>query len=104
MLLLAFASFASAQTTADESKISSPLQEAANALIDAAEKYDEAALVEILDQTATTSFIPANRRAIAKRRRNATEARVKNHVAQPKNSRRAFLSIGDDDWPFRCPL
>ena len=48
VLLLAFASFASAQTTvATKAKSFPSAQDAANALIDAAEKYDEAALVEL---------------------------------------------------------
>jgi len=106
VLLLAFASFASAQTTvATKAKSFATAQDAANALIDAAENYDEAALVEILGPDSYDIIHtgePARDREVAKQ--FATEARAKNHVAQPKNSRRAFLSIGDDDWPFPVPI
>jgi len=79
--------------------------EAANALIDAAEKFDEAALVEILGPDSYDIIHtgePARDREVATK--FAAEARAKNHVAQPKNSRRAFLSIGEDDWPFPVPI
>jgi len=79
--------------------------EAANALIDAAEKYDEAALVEILGPDSYDIIHtgePARDREVAQK--FAAEARAKNNVAQPKNSRRAFLSVGEDDWPFPVPI
>ena len=107
LLVLVFASFVSAQTTvATKGKSFATAEEAANALIDAAEKFDETALVEILGPDSYDIIHtgePARDREVAKE--FATQARVKNHVAtQSKNSRRAFLSIGEDDWPFPVPL
>lgn len=105
-LLLVFASFASAQTmVTTKAKSFATAAEAANALIDAAEKYDETALVEILGPDSYDIIHtgePARDREVAQK--FAAEARAKNHVAQPKNSRRAFLSIGEDDWPFPVPI
>ena len=106
VLLLAFVSFASAQTTVTtKAKQFATAEEAANALIDAAEKFDEAALVEILGPNSYDIIHtgePARDREVVKK--FAAEARVKNNVAQLKNSRRAFLSVGEEDWPFPVPI
>ena len=107
LLLLAFASAASAQTTvATKAKSFPTAEEAANALVDAAEKYDETALLEILGPDSYDIIHtgePARDREVAKK--FAEQARQKMNVAlQPKNSRRAFVNIGDDDWPFPVPL
>jgi len=107
MLLLSFVPLAPAQTTVATNGKSFPTaQDAANALIDAADKYDEAALTEILGPDSYDILHtgePARDREVAKQ--FAEQARVKNHVAMPsKSARRAFLNIGDDDWPFPVPL
>ena len=106
VLLLVSASFASAQTmVTTKAKSFATAAEAANALIDAAEKFDEAALVEILGPDSYDIIHtgePARDREVATK--FAAEARAKNHVAQPKNSRRAFLSIGENEWPFPVPI
>ena len=107
LLLLVFVSFAAAQTTVTtKAKPFPTTEEAVNALVEAAEKFDELALVEILGPDSYDIIHtgePARDREVAKK--FAAEARAKNHVAlQPKNSRRAFLSIGEDDWPFPVPL
>jgi len=106
LLLLVFVSFAAAQTTVTTKAKSFPTAEAAaNALIDAAEKFDEAALTEVLGPDSYDIIHtgePARDREVA--RQFAEQARAKNHVALPKNSRRAFLTIGEDDWPFPVPL
>ena len=107
VLLLAFAAVVSAQTTVTtKAKQFATAEEAANALIDAAEKFNEAALVEILGPDSYDIIHtgePARDREVAQK--FAAEARVKNHIAlQPKNSRRAFLSVGEEDWPFPVPL
>jgi len=106
VLLLVFASFASAQTmVTTKARSFATAAEAANALIDAAEKYDEAALLEILGPDSYDIIHtgePARDREVAQK--FAAEARAKNNVAQPKNSRRAFLSVGEDDWPFPVPI
>jgi DUF2950 family protein len=106
-LLLALASAAFAQTTvATKAKAFPTADEAANALVEAAEKYDETALLQILGPDSYDIIHtgePARDREVAKK--FAEQARVKMNVAlQPKNSRRAFLNIGDDDWPFPVPL
>ncbi len=107
LFLLSLASLTRAQTTVTtKAKSFATAQEAANALIDAAEKYDEPALAEILGPDSYDILHtgePARDREVAKE--FAAEARVKTNVAtQPKNPRRAFLSIGDDDWPFPVPI
>ena len=107
LLVLLFAALASAQTTVTtKGKSFATAEEAANALIEAAEKFDETALVEILGPDSYDIIHtgePARDREVAKE--FAAQARVKNHVAiQPKNSRRAFLSVGEEDWPFPVPL
>src|SRR5688572_16933946 len=107
LLVLLFALFASAQTTVTtKGKSFATAEEAANALIEAAEKFDETALVEILGPESYDIIHtgePARDREVAKE--FAAQARVKNHVAiQPKNARRGFLSVGEEDWPFPVPL
>ncbi len=107
LLLLAFASFAPAQTTvATKAKSFATAEEAASALIDAAEKYDETALIQILGPDSYDIIHtgePARDREVAKE--FASQARIKKNVAlQPRNTRRAFLTIGEDDWPFPVPI
>ena len=107
LLLLAFASVTAAQTTVTTKAKSFPTaEEAANALIEAAEKFDEPALLQILGPDSYDIIHtgePARDREVAQQ--FAAQARIKTNIArQPKNSRRAFMSIGDDDWPFPVPL
>jgi Protein of unknown function (DUF2950) len=79
---------------------------AANALIEAAEKYDEAALTEILGPDSYDIIHtgePARDREVAQK--FAEQARLKTNVSlQPKNPRRAILEIGEDNWPFAVPI
>lgn len=81
-------------------------QAAADALIEAAEKYDEAALTEILGPDSYDIIHtgePARDREVAQK--FAEQARIKTNVQlQPKNPRRAILEIGADDWPFAVPI
>ena len=107
LLLLVCASLTAAQTTVTtKAKSFATAEEAVNALIDAAEKFDETALIEILGPDSNDIIHtgePARDREVAQQ--FAAQARVKSNIArQPKNSRRAFLSIGEDDWPFPVPL
>lgn len=107
LVMVAIAPLTTAQNASTpKAKSFATAEEAANALIAAAETYDVAALTEILgpdsydiihtgeparDREVTTDF--------------AAKARVKNNVAlQRGNSRRATLSIGEDDWPFAVPI
>jgi hypothetical protein len=104
---LAFASSANAQTsTTAKAKHFPTAGEAAEALIDAAEKYDESALTEILGPGSYDILHtgePARDREVAQA--FAAKAREKKKIAIAKNNpRRAILEIGDDDWPFAVPI
>jgi hypothetical protein len=107
MVSLATAQITTGQTssTAKARKFATA-QDAARSLIDAADKFDETALVEILGPDSYDIIHtgePARDRQVAKE--FATLAGVKTHIAvQPNNSRRAFVAIGEDDWPFPVPL
>jgi hypothetical protein len=81
-------------------------QQAADALVDAAAKFDVDTLVEIFgpdgDDLVLTGEIPQDRqRAID----FSAEAREKKTVSlDPKKANRAFLLVGNEDWPFPVPL
>jgi hypothetical protein len=95
------------QTTVEKTGRSfATAQEAANALIDAAEKFDQEALTDILGPDSYDIIHtgePARDREVAQK--FAEQARIKtNVVLQPKNPRRAILEIGDDNWPFAVPI
>ncbi len=79
---------------------------AADALIDAAEKYDVDALKEILGPDSydiISTGEPARDKEVATE--FAAKARAGKKIAmQSKSARRAILQIGDDDWPFAVPI
>ncbi|HEX5886554.1 MAG TPA: DUF2950 domain-containing protein [Pyrinomonadaceae bacterium] len=104
-ILLAQATATKAQSTAKAKSFSSA-QEAADALIDAAEKFDVAALTEILGPDSYDIIHtgePARDREVTQK--FAEQARLKTNVSyQPKNPRRAILEIGEDNWPFAVPI
>jgi len=107
MVLLATAQLTTGQTApTSKAKTFPTAEEAANALIDAAEKYDESVLTEILGPDSYDIIHtgePARDREIATE--FAVKAREKTKVQpQPKNPHRALLVIGDEDWPFAVPL
>ena len=92
-------------TTAATAKTFATANEAAEALIDAAEKFDEAALAEILGPDSydiVHTSEPARDREIAKE--FAAQARTRNSVSVEKNGRRAFLLVGEESWPFPLPI
>lgn len=105
MVVLATAQIINGQTPA-KAKTFATAAEAANALIDAAEKFDEAALTEILGPDSYDIIHtgePARDREVSQK--FAEQARIKNQISlQPKNPRRAILEIGEDDWPFAVPI
>jgi hypothetical protein len=108
-LLGAFLLLSATATAAQEqakAKSFATAQDAANALIEAAEKYDEAALKEILGPDSYDIIHtgePARDREVAQK--FAEQARIKTNIAlQPKNPRRALLEIGEDNWPFAVPI
>jgi DUF2950 family protein len=81
-------------------------QQAAEALIQAAENYDVPALLEIFgpdgkDLVSSTDPVQDKNRAEA----FAAKAHEKNAVVlDPKNKFRATLSVGNDDWPLPVPI
>src|SRR5678816_3834986 len=81
-------------------------QAAADALITAAENYDVATLEAIFGPGAEDIIQtgePARDREIAQQ--FAEQARSKMNVAiDPKTKNRAFISIGNDEWPFPVPI
>jgi Protein of unknown function (DUF2950) len=109
LLLVGVALQASAQSLVASSakpRMFTTAEEAADALVAAAEKFDEAALKEILGPDSydiTHTSEPARDREVAAE--FAALARAKKNISlDPRNPRRAFLLIGDDDWPFAVPL
>jgi hypothetical protein len=81
-------------------------QEAAAALIAAAGSYDETALSSILGPDGK-DLISSGEPALDKQRAFdfAAQAKEKNSVSvDPKTSQRAFLLVGDEDWPFAAPI
>ena len=79
---------------------------AADALVAAAEKYDEPALIQILGPNSYdiihTGEPVADRETVTG---FATLARAKMAISyEPKTRGRAVLNIGDDQWPFPVPI
>ena len=81
-------------------------QQAATALIDAAEQFDVLALVAIVGQG--NAELVVTRDKVQDRQRATTfaaKAREKTLVTQdPKNPSRAVLSVGNEDWPYPVPI
>jgi Protein of unknown function (DUF2950) len=81
-------------------------KEAADALVQAAEAYDVAALTEILgpgsaDIVSSADPVEDKNRALA----FAAKAKEKSSIAtDPKNSNRAILTIGSDNFPAPIPI
>ena len=91
--------------TAGAKAFSTP-EEAANALIDAAEKFDEQALIDIFgpdgEGVVLTGEAPQDQERAAK---FAAEAHEKNGITlNPKNKNRAYVIVGNEDWPFPVPI
>jgi Protein of unknown function (DUF2950) len=81
-------------------------EQAADALIAAAEKFDVGALHEIFgpsgDDIYLTGEYPQDRQRALD---FAAEAREKKNVSiDPKTGNRAFLIVGEENWPFPVPL
>ena len=87
-------------------KMFNTTQQAADELVDAAEKFDVHALEEIFgpdgDDIVLSGEYPQDRQRASD---FAAEARKKKSVSlDPKKGSRAFLLVGDEDWPFPVPL
>lgn len=81
-------------------------QTAADALIAAADRFDQTALIEIFGQDGDDIVFSGE---YAQDRKHAAdfvaEAREKKSVSvDPKTSNRAFLLVGNEDWPFPVPI
>jgi hypothetical protein len=81
-------------------------QQAADVLIDAAEKFDVVALRQIFGPDGDDIVFSGE---FAQDRKHATdfaaEAREKESVSiDPKTAKRAFLLVGNEEWPFPVPL
>jgi hypothetical protein len=81
-------------------------QQAADVLIEAAEKFDVAALVQIFGPGGEGIVFSGE---FAQDRQHAAnfvaEAREKKSVSvDPKSGNRAFLLVGNEDWPFPVPI
>lgn len=81
-------------------------EQAANAVIEAADKFDVLELVKIFgpggDQIVLTGEYPQDRKRAAD---FAAKAREKHSVSlDPKSENRAFVLVGDENWPFPVPI
>jgi hypothetical protein len=81
-------------------------QQAADALIDAADKFDQSTLAQIFgpggEDIVFSGEYPQDRKHAAD---FVAEAREKKSVSMdPKTGNRAFLLVGKEDWPFPVPI
>jgi Protein of unknown function (DUF2950) len=81
-------------------------QQAADALVDAAETFDVTALEQIFGQGGNDLVLLGEYEQDRERAAKfAAEAREKKTVSvDPKSGKRAFLLVGQEDWPFPVPL
>jgi hypothetical protein len=94
-----------AAPAAGAKRFSSP-QEAADALVDAAQKFDQDALVQIFGidggDVVFTGEIALDRQRASD---FVAQAHEKKSVSvEPKSGNRAYLLVGNEDWPFPVPL
>ena len=81
-------------------------EKAGDALVDAAEKFDVSSLIRIVgpkgeDLVLTGEYAQDRERA----QEFAAQARQKKQVAlDPKDKARAYLLVGEEDWPFALPI
>ena len=81
-------------------------QQAADMLVDAAEKFDEQGLIAIFGRegkdVVLSGEVPQDR---ARAAAFAAEAREKKSIAlNPKNQNRAYVIVGNQNWPFPVPI
>src|SRR6516225_3395643 len=94
-----------AAPTAGARSFDTPRQ-AADALVAAAEKFDEAALIQIFGPDGEDVVFSGE---LAQDRKHASdfaaEAHGKKSVSlDPKSGNRAFLLVGNENWPFPVPI
>ena len=81
-------------------------EKAADALIDAAERFDVPALIKIVGEQGE-DVILTDEYALDRESAQdfAAEARKKRQITiDPKNSSHAFLLVGEEEWPFPLPI
>ena len=81
-------------------------QQAADTLIDAAAKFDQAALTQIFGPGGEDIVFSGEYAQDEKHAADfVAQAREKKEVSiDPKNGNRAFLLVGNEDWPFPVPI
>jgi hypothetical protein len=97
---------AAAPSTAASVKTFPSPQQAADSLIDAADKFDVAALSQIFGPNGDDIVLSGE---FAQDRKHATDFAAKAHEKKSvsvdsKTGSRAFLLVGDEDWPFPVPI
>ena len=103
-LALIFVVDAGAQPNARSKGFATP-EEAANSLIDAAEKYDEAALMQVLGPDSYDIIHTGEpARDVEKVKEFAAQARAKLSIEVNKTKTRATMIVGEEDWPFPVPI
>ena len=81
-------------------------QQAADALVDAAQKFDELALLQIFGFDGEDIVFSGE---LAQDRQRASDFVAQAHEGKsvsvdPQNGNRAFLLVGKEDWPFPVPI
>ena len=81
-------------------------QQAADAIVEAAEKFDVTALKQIVGAGNADVILSGEEPQDRERTANfAAAAREKMNISvDPKRRSRAFLLVGKDDWPFPMPI
>ena len=81
-------------------------EKAADALVDAAEKFDVSSLIRIVGPQGEGLVLTGEYAQDRERAQEfAAQARKKEHVAlDPKSDARAFLLVGQENWPFPLPI
>jgi hypothetical protein len=111
--VLGTAGYAAAQTKARvigtpsvKQKRFATSQQAATALIQAAEQFDVALLLEILGPGGADLVVTGDTAQDKQRATTfAAKAQEKNSVTQdPRNPHRATLSVGNEEWPYPVPI
>jgi hypothetical protein len=100
------AAAASASASAGAPATFDSAEKAADALVDAAEKFDVPALIKIVGKEGEDLFL-TDEYAVDRENSQefAAQARKKKQIAaDPQTGNRAFLLVGEEDWPFALPL
>jgi len=81
-------------------------EKAGDALVDAAEKFDVSSLLRIVGPQGEDLILTGEYAQDRERSQEfAAQARTKKQVAiDPKDQTRAYLLVGEEDWPFALPI